>query len=91
MNLPHACSLMRTMIDDERVPVSYLPRFREFAIETSTTLVVEVFYWCPWCGAKLPESLRDELGDRLEALGLNIFDENIPEKFRSDQWWRDDL
>ena len=45
---------------------------------------------CPWCGTKLPESLREEWFDRLDRLGLEPGDPAIPESMRSDDWWRAD-
>lgn len=43
---------------------------------------------CPWCGEKLPTSLRDEFFDRLEELGLEPNDLDVPLDLRSDAWWR---
>ncbi|WP_208615662.1 DUF6980 family protein [Gottfriedia luciferensis] len=44
---------------------------------------------CPWCGNKLPQSKRDMWWETLESLGLNNpFEQNIPEKFETDEWYR---
>ncbi|WP_373282983.1 DUF6980 family protein [Nocardia otitidiscaviarum] len=47
-----------------------------------------VFNYCPWCGAKLPDSLRDEWFDRIFDLGLEgPEDVRIPVDMRTDAWW----
>ena len=45
--------------------------------------------YCPWCGTKLPESRRDAYFDRLEALGLEASQDDLPERFRHPGWWLD--
>ena len=46
---------------------------------------------CPFCGAKLPESRMNEWYDRLYALGFDDpGEQDIPEEFNSDKWWRKD-
>ncbi len=46
---------------------------------------------CPFCGAKLPESRGNEWHDRLYALGFDDpGEQDIPEEFKSDKWWRKD-
>jgi hypothetical protein len=41
--------------------------------------VIQTIEYCPWCGARLPSSLRDEYFERLEQLGL----EPEPAAYRS--------
>jgi hypothetical protein len=47
--------------------------------------------FCPWCGTKLPENLRDKWFDTLlEEYDIeDPFDEmhKVPEEFKSDKWW----
>jgi hypothetical protein len=45
--------------------------------------------FCPWCGQSLPESLRDRWFSELEALGINPWDDEVPEAYCSDAWYRD--
>ena len=43
---------------------------------------------CPWCGARLPGSRRDEWFDALEALGFDDpLDQEIPGEFRGREWY----
>ncbi len=43
---------------------------------------------CPWSGKQFPSSLRDTYFDILEAMGLDPWEEEIPEEFESDAWWK---
>ncbi len=42
---------------------------------------------CPWCGTRLPESRRDAYFDELERLGLAIWRDDLPERYRRPGWW----
>lgn len=87
--LPHACPDMVRAIEDSRVPLKYLPRFREYGISREGGVAIQRIYFCPFCGTKLPESLREAFFDRLDALGMEIEDPALPDELRSDAWWRD--
>ena len=44
---------------------------------------------CPFCGAMLPASRRDEWYERLYALGYSDpGNQDLPPEFESDAWWR---
>jgi hypothetical protein len=45
--------------------------------------------FCPWCGARLPHSKEDLWRTTLAEMGYDPSEEEIPEEFRSDQWWRE--
>lgn len=99
---PHCCGQMRLAVEErcEQHPnrydcpdalVDYVEKFDEYGLIVhdggSSYVVID---YCPWCGAKLPESKRDEWFDRLEAMGLDpgIDDEEIPPEYQSGAWWR---
>jgi hypothetical protein len=44
--------------------------------------------YCPWCGTALPASRRDEWFDRIEALGLDPSEDDLPAEYHSDAWYR---
>ena len=50
-------------------------------------------YNCPWCGCCLPDSLRDQWFDELEAMGIDPIEhpDMIPEAYKSDEWWMNNL
>ena len=67
------------MWDEYRIPVSY------------DGYVSTLIAFCPWCGAKLPESKRRRWYETLNKLGYNDpSEQDIPEEFNSDVWWRRD-
>jgi hypothetical protein len=63
--------------------------YREYGIKVldGGTAFVEIRF-CPWCGKKLPGSLRDQWFERLRALKLEPEDSQVPEEMRSDAWWK---
>ncbi|PWF64368.1 hypothetical protein CBX96_04235 [Shewanella sp. BC20] len=72
------------------VLVSYIPKFDEYGliIHDGGSSSLEIRF-CPWCGSKLPESKREAWFDRLEELGVDDpSEQNIPEEFESDAWYR---
>jgi hypothetical protein len=60
----HCCEMMGRELADERVPITFSSKFREYALqlfdESGYTNVYDVIAYCPWCGIELPRSLRDE-------------------------------
>lgn len=88
LNLPHECQWMTEAVEDDRVPVIYVPRFREFGFRAPEHPTFHVFSYCPGCGQALPGSLRDEFFDRIETMGLEPESPDLPLDFRSDAWWR---
>ncbi|GJM19338.1 MAG: hypothetical protein DHS20C14_15510 [Phycisphaeraceae bacterium] len=97
---PHCCGAMKqhlqfrcgTHADPYECPDTtfhYNPRFREHGIivhDGGTSMIV--IEYCPFCGAKLPESKRDEWFDALESRGIDPENNEFPEEFEDDRWWR---
>ncbi|GAA3293073.1 hypothetical protein Dvina_43700 [Dactylosporangium vinaceum] len=74
--------------DDPDVVVVYMPRFDEYGLpirDGGTSMVV--IGYCPWCGARLPESRRDAWFDEMDRLGLDPWEDELPEEFQTDAWW----
>jgi hypothetical protein len=74
--------------DDPDVVVVYLPTFDEYGLpvrDGGTSMTVIGF--CPWCGARLPQSRRDAWFDEMERLGLDPWEDEIPAGYTSDAWW----
>jgi hypothetical protein len=70
--------------------VTYFEKFDEYGIivHDGGTSVCEIAF-CPWCGARLPESKRDRWFEELNALGFdNPAEQAIPVEFTSDAWFR---
>jgi len=50
---------------------------------------VTTIQYCPWCGVKLPESMREQWVERLEALGFDDpATQEIPEEYKTGAWYR---
>lgn len=70
--------------------ILYSPKFNEYGliVHDGGSSAVSISF-CPWCGTKLPESLRERWFSELEALG---FDDpgvqDIPERCNTDAWYR---
>jgi hypothetical protein len=65
----HCCERMNLHLNDgEGAAIRYVPEFDEYGIpvlDGGTSYIALNF--CPWCGAKLPASKRDEYFDKLES------------------------
>ena len=73
----------------------YSPKFREYFIDIKAEYggAVHLIFYCPWCGKKLPNSLKDKFFDILEKeLGIDYGDLKtkfkIPKEFKGDEWWK---
>ncbi|MFH8798860.1 DUF6980 family protein [Streptomyces sp. NPDC017936] len=69
--------------------VRFTPRFREYGliVHDGGRSCVGIGF-CPWCGARLPESQRDRWFDELEARGIDPWEDEVPAEFEDDRWWR---
>lgn len=90
----HCCKQMYDSLVDTRIPIGYSPLIREYYIQLKQQSTVQPISFCPWCGKKLPASLREEYFKSLEKehhISQNINEENIknfPKDFQSDAWWK---
>jgi len=71
--------------------ISYSDKFREYGLIVhdggSSSIAIG---FCPWCGTKLPGSLRGRWFEELAALGFtDPWGQDIPEAFRSGAWHRE--
>lgn len=84
----HCCERMAADVGEDDHAMQYLPKFREWgiAIYDGGSAVSRISY-CPFCGTRLPTSLRDEWFDRLEQLRLDP-DGPLPVDLQSDAWWK---
>jgi len=87
----HCCDEMNFHLSEKEKIILYLPEFREYSIRVGNNILQNINF-CPWCGNKLPESLREEYFDTLDNMGIetDIFERAnvVPEEFKSDEWWK---
>jgi hypothetical protein len=83
------CEQMSYAVNAPEVPVIYIPKFREFGIQIldGGSGFLEIIF-CPWCGQKLPGSLRAAWFEKLEELGIDPIEANIPPEFTDARWYR---
>jgi hypothetical protein len=84
------CSDVRRAIQLAEIPVIFMPKFREYGLRIldggSSILVIK---FCPWCGQRLPESLRDIWFDKLEKMGVDPYGQKVPPEFSDERWYQD--
>jgi len=87
--MKHCCENMNTFITEGEVDIVYIPKFREYGIsylDGGTSIQTIIF--CPWCGVRLPESLRNKWYDIIfDELELEPDDPNIPAEYLTDKWY----
>jgi hypothetical protein len=83
------CPKHKDIYECPDVLVSYSKKLREYGIivHNGGTASARIAY-CPWCGKKLPGSLRDRWFDALDALGIDPWKDEIPRAYQSDAWWK---
>ncbi len=91
----HCCKLMVDFLNDPIVPIIYYPHLREYNILLKRRSGgLQGICYCPWCGTKLPTSVRDEyfriLFDELhlEPELKETETPGLPEEFKTDEWWK---
>ena len=79
---------METAVNDVRIPVIFTPKLREFGISVLNGGTGSLgIAFCPWCGQKLPDSLRDDWFDKLEQLGIDPYGDKIPAELTDERWY----
>lgn len=90
----HCCDAMTEMVTDKGSRIGFIPKYREYYVERNGTTSIHSLDYCPWCGAKLPESLREAWFDTLKneyALDDPWDHEQeklIPQEFNTNEWWK---
>lgn len=64
--------------------IQYDARFNEYWVHAGEAR--QGLFYCPWCGEKLPPSQRDRWFDELEALGIDPWNDEVPELYRTGAW-----
>lgn len=79
---------MQEAVGNPEMPIRFVPKFREYGIDIQDGgSSYKLIAFCPWCGRKLPSSLRDQWFDRLESLGIDPAEGAIPEEYRGSDWY----
>jgi len=85
----HCCKQMENIVRSNETALVYMPHYREYGIKYSDGgTSCQLISHCPWCGKKLPSSMRERWFEELEKLGLEPGDKAVPKKFLSDKWFK---
>ena len=81
------CEEHSNLYECSKAAIIYSPKFDEYHIGprggTGDDILITM---CPWCGVKLPESKRDLWFEKLEQMGIDPTQDDIPEEFGSGAW-----
>jgi hypothetical protein len=79
---------MKYAIETSEIPIVYTPKFREYGVRVldGGTSTIELLY-CPWCGQKLPVSLRSRWFEELERRGIDPYGSDVPAEFTDERWF----
>lgn len=84
----HCCSEMKRRIDHPNVGVRFFEKVREYGVSllgSSGTVRID---FCPWCGLRLPTSLRDRRYEELLAMGIDDpLTQPVPPEFETSEWY----
>ena len=87
--MDHCCQNIAATLTERESSLVYIPKFREYGLRVldgGSSYILVVF--CPWCGARLPASLRYAWFDALEAMGLERGSADLPAAYLDDSWWK---
>lgn len=83
------CETLEFQLFEGLMPIVYSPEVRRYSIVGRYGGgKCQELKLCPWCGTEFPKSLGDEYFDILEELGYDWDEDDIPNEFRSDAWWK---
>jgi hypothetical protein len=86
----HCCGDMASFLGEGKIALRYFPKFREYGVPMKLGgPVVQLISYCPWCGRKLPSSLRSLWFARVTARGLDPYSRKIPRPYGDGSWWLD--
>jgi hypothetical protein len=85
----HCCEDMVDYLHDPSIPIKYDAPTRRYYVKVRGGTHRTISF-CPACGKKLPEVLRDQYYEILKKeYGLNFADyKKFPKEFKSDAWWK---
>ena len=83
----------KIVLDDGDVSdkvIHYLSKFNEYGIPLNDEVSFILVAHCPWCGKKLPNSLREQWFSELDQLGFDVpwVMDGIPNEYKSWDWWK---
>ena len=97
MMLEFCCNNMEAYATEKNSLVDYEPRYRSYSfyVYNHPHGTRQEMWFCPWCGANLPENLSDKW-DKILSEEYNLEkptwlpanSKKIPPEFKTDAWWK---
>jgi len=89
----HCCDHMVYALEDYQKLLNYDAKYREYGLKIPGHTGCLIMDYCPFCGVKLPSSLRKQWGytlrnDYLLEDPIEKDKSKIPQEFLTDQWWK---
>ena len=70
--------------------IVYVGKYHEYGLIIHDGGVSSVgIHHCPWCSSSLPPSVRNAWFDAVRALGLDPWNDDLPDEFEDGGWLRD--
>jgi len=85
------CDELKKHLNSE-VAITYIPKFREYGVTINDGgTALQLISYCPWCGTKFQDSLRDIWFDIVfDELGIDDPSSlDVPKNMLSDLWWKE--
>jgi hypothetical protein len=88
--MQNCCAQMQYAVESDEIPILYTAKFGEYGVRVldGGPSFIQLSF-CPWCGRKLPESLRQAWFDELRRRGIDPAADNIPLEFSDERWYGD--
>jgi hypothetical protein len=86
----HCCASMRYYLNNSSGAngIEFVPKFREYGITVpGQTTSITLIEFCPWCGTKLPSTLRMQWFERIDELGIDEAKDPVPKELQTDAWY----
>lgn len=86
----HCCDYMQNTLAEGEAGIDYDAKFRAYGIPVfdggNSHLVIR---FCPWCGTRLPDNLRDKWFSVVEQeLAMDADGPLLPPEMQSSAWWK---
>ena len=82
------CARMGDALRDEDEMIIWTAKFREIGLRVPDGGdSVVVIQFCPWCGSRFPETLRNEWFNELERRNIDPCGSGVPPEFLDERWY----
>ncbi len=87
--MEHCCKELEKHLLSGEIGLQFISHFREYGIiylDGGTS--IQLIRFCPWCGKRLPSSLRKIWFKKIQSIGLEPGDSKIPNYLLTSEWYQ---